>query len=489
VTTDRAPATGPLPSGRLVVAVDGPSSSGKSTVGAEAARRLDYRFCDTGLLYRAVTWLATERGISPADTRALVSLAGEVRLIADEHGHLGKVQAAGREVTKKVRGAAVDRAVSDYSKVPELRSALVPRQREIAADGRIIVAGRDIGTVIFPDADVKIYLQASAEERARRRVEQRGLDPDGPEAHKILEELRRRDRIDSGRKTAPLRSATDAVVLSTDGNTFEQTVEAVVETVRQAERRAENAASEGLSTARPVSAGKGLAFFPRFTATVLRLILACLTRVKAEGLDRIPRTGPLLIVCNHCSNADGALLMTFVVPALGRPMGWIGKEEALRWPVVGWAIRQNGVFGVRRGAGDLEAFKTAKSVLDEGRVLTIFPEGTRSPTGALQSAKEGATVLAIRSGAPVLAIALVGSHRFLPKGKLLPRPGRRMEVRVGEPFTLTMPAGADRHESLRLATTELMRHLAELLPPEQRGVYAEAVQGAGTGGQGSGRSG
>jgi len=224
----------------------------------------------------------------------------------------------------------------------------------------------------------------------------------------------------------------------------------------------------------PVSTRK-LPLFPRFSGACLRLAAALLARVKVEGLERIPESGPLLVICNHCSNADGMLLMAFVVPAMGRPMGWLGKEEALRWPIFGWGMRQNGVFGVRRGAGDLEAFKMAKSVLDKGGVLTIFPEGTRSPTGALQEVKEGATVLAVRSGAPILPIAIIGSQRFWPKGKL-PRPGRRMTVRVGEAFTLSMSKGGDRHESLRLATAELMRHVAELLPDEQRGVYAGTLE-------------
>jgi 1-acyl-sn-glycerol-3-phosphate acyltransferase len=224
-------------------------------------------------------------------------------------------------------------------------------------------------------------------------------------------------------------------------------------------------------------AARKLPLFPRFSGAVLRLMAACLARVKVEGLERIPESGPVLVICNHCSNADGMLLMGFVVPAMGRPMGWLGKEEALHWPIFGWGMRQNGVMGVRRGAGDLEAFKMAKGVLDTGGVLTIFPEGTRSPTGALQEVKEGATVLAVRSGAPILPIAISGSQRFWPKGKL-PRPGRRMTVRVGETFTLAMPKGGDRHESLRAATAEMMRHVAELLPEDQRGVYAGTVEPA-----------
>jgi cytidylate kinase len=219
----------------IVVALDGPSSSGKSTVGAEAARRLRYRFCDTGLLYRAVTWLALERGISPSDVAALVALVPEVQLIADARGRLRRVEAAGADVTTEVRGAAVDRAVSDYSKVPELRAALIGRQRAMAGEGGgIIMAGRDIGTVILPDAAVKIYLNASPEVRARRRAAQRRTT-DEAQAGQILAELRARDLIDSNRETAPLRTASDAVIIHTDGNGFQETVEAVIRAIRTAE--------------------------------------------------------------------------------------------------------------------------------------------------------------------------------------------------------------------------------------------------------------
>lgn len=216
-----------------VVAIDGPSSSGKSTVGAEAAKRLRFRFCDTGLLYRAVAWLALERGVAPTDVAGLVPLADEVTLVADSDGRLRHVRAVGRDVTVEVAGAAVDRAVSDYSKVPELRTALVTRQRTLADRGGIIMVGRDIGTVILPDADVKIYLNASAEERARRRAIQRGTTGE-QEADRILQELRRRDSIDSTREIAPLRAAPDAVVIDTDALSFEETVEAVIQAVAAA---------------------------------------------------------------------------------------------------------------------------------------------------------------------------------------------------------------------------------------------------------------
>jgi CMP/dCMP kinase len=229
----------------LIVALDGPGSSGKSSVGAAAALELGYRFCDTGLLYRAATWLALERGVPASDPAALVALVPEIALVADDRGRLAHVTVDGRDVTEEVHTPRVDDAVSAVSGVRELRAALLQWQRELAHEpGGIIMAGRDIGTVVLPDADLKIFLDASVEERARRRAEERNIDPESPEARWILAQLRRRDELDSSRPVAPLRPADDAVHIVTDGNQFEDTVAAVVLEIRAAEERAGLAAPE-----------------------------------------------------------------------------------------------------------------------------------------------------------------------------------------------------------------------------------------------------
>jgi cytidylate kinase len=222
---------------RLVVALDGPGSSGKSSVGAAAAKEVGYRFFDTGLLYRAVTWLAEERGVSVDDAEGLVDLVEDVRLAQDTDGRLSRIEVDGVDHTAAVEAPAVEAAVSAVSAVSEVREALLGRQRELAEGGGIVMAGRDIGTIVLPEAELKIFLNASVEERARRRAEQRGIDPDSPAGHAILEALRRRDRLDSTRAVAPLRAAPDAVVITTDGNTFDQTVAAVVGAIREAEAR------------------------------------------------------------------------------------------------------------------------------------------------------------------------------------------------------------------------------------------------------------
>ena len=227
---------------KLVVALDGPASSGKSSVGAAAALELGYRFCDTGLLYRAVTWLGLRERVDPAGGSAavaeLVQLADEVHLAPDAQGRLDRVVVNGRDVTDEVHTAPVDEKVSDVSAIPEVRAALQPRQRALAREGGIIMAGRDIGTVILPDADLKIFLDASVEERGRRRAEERGVEANSQEGQAILAQLRRRDDLDRNRPVAPLRAASDAHVLRTDGNRFDHTVAMVVREILEAERTA-----------------------------------------------------------------------------------------------------------------------------------------------------------------------------------------------------------------------------------------------------------
>ncbi len=217
----------------LVVAIDGPASSGKSSVGAAAALAVGYRFCDTGLLYRAVARAAIRAEVDLGDVPALVKLVPTVDLEADRQGRLARVLVDGEDVTDAVRSAEVDAVVSSVARIPEVRASLLERQRAMAASGDIVMAGRDIGSVVLPDADLKVFLDASAEERARRRALERDLDPDGPEAAEILASLRRRDAIDRGREVAPLRVPDDAVIIVTDGLDFEATVAAVVQAIRE----------------------------------------------------------------------------------------------------------------------------------------------------------------------------------------------------------------------------------------------------------------
>ena len=224
--------------------------------------------------------------------------------------------------------------------------------------------------------------------------------------------------------------------------------------------------------------GDRLPLVIRASNIVGRTIFRCTCRVSVSGLENVPGSGPLILAANHISNADPPLVANWLTPVLGRPVHWMAKAEALEWPLAGWFMRQNGAFGIQRGAVDTEAFRLARSVLDDGRVLGTFPEGTRSPTGALQQAKDGVTLLALRTGAPVLPIGVSGTDRFWPRGAKTWHVGSRIALRVGEPFLLERGLGPDgRKESLEDVTTRLMLHIAELLPERHRGHYGPLLPG------------
>lgn len=212
------------------VAIDGPSGAGKSTVGHALARRVDATFIDTGLMYRALTLAAVERGVDVEDGTALGALAGNCRIeverpAPDQHDRLETVLLDGRDVTVEVRRPRIDRAVSAVSRHAEVRAAMLDVQREAARRGDAVMVGRDIGTVVLPDASVKVYLTADASTRALRRAVEMG----SPERYEeYLDEIRRRDTADSGREVAPLRQADDAIVLDTARLNVDECVDAIV---------------------------------------------------------------------------------------------------------------------------------------------------------------------------------------------------------------------------------------------------------------------
>ena len=212
------------------IAIDGPVASGKTAVGGLLALRLAYRFIDTGVMYRAVTWGAFRDGIDPADEAAVTALAHRMQIdVAFGDTQSGpRILLDGREVTVELRSKEVDGSVSLVSSYSGVRRALVARQRALAREGGIVMVGRDIGSVVLPDADLKVFLTASPEERARRRYQEMKERGQSPKMEEVMENLLARDVMDSTRADSPLRQGEGAYMLNTSDMNLEQVVDNIV---------------------------------------------------------------------------------------------------------------------------------------------------------------------------------------------------------------------------------------------------------------------
>lgn len=222
----------------LIIAIDGPSGSGKTTLGRLLARALNLLYLDTGSMYRAVALAAIEAGIDPADRERVATLAGNLNIDLEGDPDSLKVTLAGRDITELIRNERVTELSSIVSTVPGVRRAMVERQRQIAKKGGVL-NGRDIGTVVFPNADVKFFLTAVPEERAKRRFEEQSEVDPAVDFSEVLADMTERDRRDSMRADSPLKIAPDAIVIDSTGLSIEQVFEVMMEEIRKKQAAAE----------------------------------------------------------------------------------------------------------------------------------------------------------------------------------------------------------------------------------------------------------
>ncbi len=220
-----------------IIAIDGPAASGKSTLGQKLAEKLGYLFFDTGVMYRAVTWAALERGVDvnqPDRVTALAeSLDIDVAPPSRQDERMYDVLVDGQDVTWAIRSPQVDANVSVVSAYPGVRKALTIQQRRVGLRGNVVMVGRDIGTVVLPEADLKIFLDASVEQRARRRYAELAVRGENVSYETILAAMQTRDQIDSTRQVSPLRPAEDAVILNSDGLDADQVLDRVLSLIQE----------------------------------------------------------------------------------------------------------------------------------------------------------------------------------------------------------------------------------------------------------------
>ena len=400
----------------LKIAVDGPGGAGKSSVCKQVARRLNLLYIDTGALYRTVGLYVKRAGIDPADRESVVASLPDLKIgVRAEEGRQ-IILLDGVEVGDEIRTQEISMYASRVSAIPEVRAKLLDYQRGFAEEYDVILDGRDIGTVIFPDAQVKIFLTASPEARAHRRyleLTAKGVDV-SEEA--VLAEMNERDRADSTRESAPLVAADDAVTIDTSDLDFEGSVEAVI---------AEIKAKRYALTPEKAKKNRKEKRSYRFFYYTLGWIVRFFHRIKVTGRDNVPRSGGCILCANHI-----AILDIFSIGAsVPRPINFLAKRELFKVPVLSFLIRSAGAIPLERKKTDLGAIRRSVELAANGNLVAIFPQGHRQPgkNPADTEFKSGAALVAYRAGVPIIPICI------RMKGQKY-RIFRRTEIIIGKPL-------------------------------------------------------
>ena len=423
-----------------VITIDGPAGAGKSTAARLLAERLGYTLVPTGAMYRALALSVIRAGIPARDGEELRAHLGPRAVVV----RAGRVYLDGEDVSDAIRTQEVGQVTSSITTLASVREKVTPLQREMAAAGGAVLEGRDTGTVVCPDAEVKFFLTASLEARARRRQAELSAAGTPAPLPAITAELRARDTQDETRTLAPLRKAADAIEVDTSDLGVEQVVERLLQTIEH---------GRGGAAAVVPSVNRLYAILKVPSVAIARTMF----RLEARDRENVPAAGPVLLVSNHSSVLDPPLIGS----ATDRQLSFLAKAELFDLPLFGGLIRRLNARPIRREGADPSALRTAMRVLEDGGALLIFPEGTRGDEGIIRSAKTGAGMLAVLSGAAVVPVYIQGSGRAWPRGHKLPRPAK-VTVTFGKALRFEAERGADRKRQYEIASREMMEAITRL---------------------------
>lgn len=409
---------------RFIVTIDGPAGSGKSTTASILASRLGLAYLDTGAMYRAVAFAVLTRGIDPANAGAVSELASGLDLAMRTIDGKTALFLDGKSVEGDIRTPEVSRLVSPVSRHEGVRRAMVRLQRLAGARGGIVAEGRDTGSVVFPHAEVKVFLVADIEARTGRRVEQlkgMGIEQD---VGSIRENILERDAMDSGRSLSPLLRPAGAFTVDTSGLTIEAQVSRIeAEVLRQAARISDMTVARGEPN--PFARAPG---YYGITKRIVRAFFRVVFGLRISGQEHLRYRENCIFASNHLSNGDPLV----VGSALDREVWFLAKKELFRNRLFAWLIDAYHAIPVDREEIERKTMKRLFELLGRGRSIVMFPEGTRSRTGKLGDLKVGLGFIAAKNGVSIVPVCVTGTNRLLDC--LLRR--RKLSVRIGPPIRI-----------------------------------------------------
>ena len=428
----------------FIVAIDGPAGTGKGTVTKILAKKFKLINVDTGAMYRCVALEMLNKGIKIEELDKIKEMLENITIDLKEENGVQTVFLNGENVTKDIRSKEVSEIVSPVSSIREVRLKMVALQRKMAEGKDIIMEGRDIGTYVFPTADVKIYLDADLEERARRRFQQNKEKGINMSYVEVLENIKKRDENDKSKELGALKVAHDAEVIDSTSKSINQVVREISEIIRK--KKKDYKLQGKIYKIRKENAWK------KFVRKVVKVFLSALYhiayRVKITG--KVPEQGAYILCCNHINYLDAAAIVLFNK----RKVNFVAKEDLFTHGILFWLGHLFDAIPIKRDMQDIEAMKRCLKVLKNGELLGIFPEGTRKGMEKNMKAKNGAAFMAIKAGVKVIPVGIHGTFK----------PFSKVYINYGEPIDLS--AYKNQKDKLDEATEIVMNQIKELVEKE-----------------------
>ena len=422
-----------------VIAIDGPAASGKSSVARALAQRLGFSYVNSGAMYRAVTWHVLQRGVNVHEPAAVASAVEQSSIVCHLIDKQSRISIDDHDPTPHLRDDDVNRAVSVVSSVPRLREILVARLRQYANKDNVVMEGRDIGSVVFPETPFKFYIDASPHVRVQRRLAEGQRD-----------EIAARDRADSSRVASPLVIAPDAAVIDTSALTIDGVVDQIMQRLVR----------KGLPVHSQTVTARRQRMNPYYWLgyTLSRLLAQIFFRFRILHRERMIQSGPVILAMNHQSFFDPPLAGN----ASDRAIFILTRKTLLDHWFWGWLLPKLNIIPVDQEGSDRSALKALIRILREGEATLVFPEGGRTLDGNLQPAQPGIGLVIAKTLAPVVPMRIFGAHEAWARGskKIRLHP---ITIVVGHPIFFTQADIAERGKDVYQRLSErVMNEIAKL---------------------------